>query len=139
MSSVTPQTLPLYTGSVSTYTGPFVWNSTVSINGVDHEVYYNNTTGNANNVIYSIAVNTATNTWVDYGNDHPFNAPVEVTESNGDITIVLSSNGYPNLFKFLKPTVASWISSSGAGGGALPGGPGQGPGAVPGRKLIFWE
>lgn len=118
MTTVNPQTLTLYTGSASTYTGPFVWNSTVAINGVDHEVYYNNTASNAGNVVYSIAVNTVTNTWVDYGADHPTNAPSEVTESNGDITIVLSSNNYPNLFKFLKPTSASWIASGGGGSGS---------------------
>ena len=105
-----PQSLTAY-GSGNTYTGPFVWNSTVIINNVSHEVYYNNTTANAGNANYSIAVNTVTNTWLDYGNDHPFNAPAQNTETNGDVTITLSSPGHPQLFKFLKPVVSGWGGS----------------------------
>jgi len=111
--TVTPQYLTAY-GTGNVWSGPYEWYATGTGSESHLEIYKNNTTGNNqphNFHIYTIAVNTTTNTWVDYGTDHPFDSPTEVTEANGDVTVLLSSSGVPNLFKFLKPTTASWIST----------------------------
>ena len=55
---------------------------------------------------HAIAVNKATNTWEDYGPSHPFEEPVE----NADGTILITDGSIQNIYKFTKPTTASWIS-----------------------------
>jgi len=69
---------------------------------------------NAANTYYSIYVDTATNTWYDYGTNAN---PVNVNESNGEISLMDAGN-VALLYKFTKPTTASWISGSGSGSGS---------------------
>jgi len=120
-----PQYLTAY-GTGNAWSGPYEWHATGTGSESHLEIYKNNTTGNNSSHnwhLYTIAVNTTTNTWVDYGTDHPFDSPSENTESNGDITVTLTSSG-TQLFKFLKPVVSGWGSSSGGGGTATEGGSG---------------
>jgi len=58
----------------------------------------------SNNSDYDIKVDIATNTWSDEGGNHP----ESVDELDG--TVLLYSADWPNLYKFTKPTAASWIT-----------------------------
>jgi hypothetical protein len=60
---------------------------------------------------YAIKVDTTTDTWDDYGSNHPHN----VTDG---ATVVLDSGAGLTFYKFTKPTTASWISSGGSSGGS---------------------
>ena len=55
---------------------------------------------------FSIYVDTDNNTWADYGTTYPFS----VVE-NSDGTVSLSAPDTGLLYKFTKPTTASWIST----------------------------
>jgi hypothetical protein len=66
---------------------------------------------------HDIRVNTTTNTWEDLASGQP----TLVTENNGIISLINSGNGYI-LFKFTKPTTASWISTLELEGSSTPSG-----------------
>ena len=79
----------------------------------NHEIYDLWNTGNVNweygdTGAYSIKVNTTTNTWSDYGSSYPF-----IVTENSDGTVSLSASDTGLLYKFTKPTTASWISTGG--------------------------
>jgi hypothetical protein len=59
-----------------------------------------------------IAVNTETNVWQDWNTDQPNDWPKYVIESvvDGVMQVNLSNDSFPSLFRFIKPTVASWIT-----------------------------
>ena len=118
--SVNPQTLPsLDATSLFANNGYlYAWRQSTDT----HEVYdikFNDGSSNqglwwsddGNDPYYhAIAVNRATNTWEDYGPSHPFAHPVE--NADGTVLVTDGPNGsYQNLYKFTKPTTASWISS----------------------------
>lgn len=120
-ASVTPQTLPSV-DSTSTWasTYEYRWQSSTSTT----EIYglWHISNGVWDSATHNIQVNTDStsnqfNTWQDSGSSHPDSVSAP---SNGVITV--SSSGFPNLFKFNKPTTASWISSGGSGSGSGSGG-----------------
>lgn len=127
--SVTPQDLPsIGTTQYSNYL--WKWrNSTAT-----HEIYdLEQTPGNwaaSNTNIYTIQVGTdasATdyNMWSDHGSSNPMPITINgvshsAVEENSDGTVSLYGNSGGTdmlLYKFTKPTTASWISSGGSGGG----------------------
>ena len=112
MSSVTPQTLPSVDSSSYWDRTEYRWRSS----DTNKEIYdywnLNNNAWERSDDNLAIYVDTVTNTWHDFGAGHPFNV---ATDTNDVVT--LSSSGVPNLYKFQKPTTASWISSGGSGGG----------------------
>ena len=114
--SVVPQVLSPY-GSGNTWS-QYVWHMTGTGAESHLEIYKNNSDlAHSLDTSYWIAVNTNTDTWIDYGSGLP-NSVSEITETNGDITILLH-NPQSQLFKFLKPTSASWLPLSSGGGGTV--------------------
>jgi hypothetical protein len=127
MSSVTPQVLTALSGStwspdeyrhrssISGYEIYDRWSASLN-NWFDSNGYSGNPGG-----WFSIKVGTDVNssdynTWIDHGTIRPDSPIVE----NSDGTISLF-NGTTLVYKFTKPTTASWISSSGGGtGGGSP-------------------
>jgi hypothetical protein len=72
----------------------------------DHEVYVPAYHGLDN----AVKVNRITNVWSDHGSAHPTSVVEETID--GVVYIALSyDNPNPLLAKYLKPTVASWIST----------------------------
>ena len=117
MTQIQPQTLnPIGTTAYSNYS----WNWRSSI--TNYEIYDLWISGGWQGTdVYSIQVNTSTNTWSDHGSNNP--KPVTISgvshsavEENSDGTVSLYgiTGSYPNgvlLYVFTKPTSASWISS----------------------------
>lgn len=102
MSSVTPQLLPsIDSNSNWAGYGYYKWRSSIT----GYEIYGLSDGTNLENTIFDIKVETSTNTWIDHGSNNPYS----VTEQL-DGSVLLSSPNYPNMFKFTKPTTASWIS-----------------------------
>ena len=104
---VEPQTLDGLDGNSqwppSTYI--YKWDYSTST----HEVYsLAHTNGTWANPGQSIQVNKSTNTWEDASGDDGSGYPHVITEQTDGI-VVLSGTGYPNLYKFTKPTTASWL------------------------------
>jgi hypothetical protein len=111
-----PQTLPSLDSTSLFHTYLYTWRKTEGTLEV-YDIKVND--GSANQGLWwsdagydayyhAIAVNKETNTWEDYGPSHPFEDPVE----NNDGTILVTDGpdgSYPNLYKFTKPTDASWI------------------------------
>ncbi|CAL6414461.1 unnamed protein product [Bathycoccus prasinos] len=109
---IEPQTLPSLDNTSLFHAYIYTWRQSTAT----HEVYdikwndgsdlwWSDTNGAA--YYHAIAVNKATNTWEDYGPSHPFEEPVE----NADGTILITDGSIQNIYKFTKPTTASWISS----------------------------
>jgi hypothetical protein len=87
------------------------WSSDVKLNWSftdgDHEVYVPAFHGVDN----SVKVNRITNVWSDHGSTHPTSVVEETID--GVVYIALYyDNPNPLLAKYLKPTVASWISTA---------------------------
>lgn len=103
MSAVIPQTLSSLDSTSTWGSNEYRWRETSG----DYEVYglYTDSFQSAS---HDIKVDTSTNTWQDQGSSNPY-----VVTEQSDGTVLLTSTGYPNLFKFTKPTTASWISSGG--------------------------
>ncbi|CAL6321502.1 unnamed protein product [Bathycoccus prasinos] len=109
---IEPQTLPSLDNTSLFHAYIYTWRQSTAT----HEVYdikwndgsdlwWSDTNGAA--YYHAIAVNKATNTWEDYGPSHPFEEPVE----NADGTILITDGSIQNIYKFTKPTTASWIST----------------------------
>ena len=108
---------------------------------------YTRTSGS--NIAFEIDTNAPgpIHVWRDDGENYPatfsHSATGPWTSSVGDAqTIYMNNPSATNVRSFTSPhwQYSSANPANSGGGGALPGGPGQGPGAVPGRgKLIFWE
>ena len=119
MGTVTPQTLP----SVgTTQYSQYLWKWRSSATG--YEIYdLEHTPGNwaagATTSVYTIQVDTSTNTWSDHGSNNPVSITIGgVTHSaveensNGTVSLYGNSGGTDMLlYVFTKPTTASWISS----------------------------
>jgi hypothetical protein len=113
-----PQTLPSLDSTSLFHTQLYTWRKTegtlevydikVNDGSDDQGLWWSDTIPNGVAYYHAIAVDTTTNTWEDYGPSHPFEEPVE----NADGTILLTdgpTGSYQNLYKFIKPTDASWI------------------------------
>lgn len=117
--SVIPATLPsVGTTQYSAYV--WRWRSSTST----HEIYDLETSGDwasTTQNIYSIRVDTSTNTWSDDGSSNPTDVTVSgtafsaVTENSDGTVSLYGNSGGTNmlLYVFTKPTTASWISSGG--------------------------
>lgn len=107
MSAVTPQVLTSIASAG--YSSTYYYKHKSSITG--YEIYgmaylSNNTFVHER---YDIKVDTSTNTWIDHGDGNPF----QVLEVGFDIELREDVPGSNLLYKFTKPTSASWISSGG--------------------------
>jgi hypothetical protein len=112
-----PQTLPSLDSTSLFHAYLYTWRKTegtlevydIKVNdGSDNQGQWWSDVSNDPAYYHAIAVDTTTNTWEDYGPSHPFEEPVE----NADGTILVTdgpTGSYPNLYKFTKPTDASWI------------------------------
>jgi hypothetical protein len=112
-----PQSLPSLDSTSLFHTYLYTWRKTegtlevydIKVNdGSDNQGQWWSDVSNDPAYYHAIAVDKVTNIWEDYGSSHPFEDPVE----NNDGTILVTDGpdgSYPNLYKFTKPTDASWI------------------------------
>lgn len=103
MTTVQPQVL-VSIDSASYWHGTYTYRWRSTITGFEIYSLYNESSSSFETDVYDIRVNTSTNVWEDVGSSYPH------TVVDGT-TVSLSSPGHPNLYKFTKPTIASWISS----------------------------
>lgn len=105
--SVTPQTLPSIDSSAHWHAlYEYRWRATSS----NIEIYglwnLNSNVWQDQNFSHSIRVNTTTNTWEDNGSENPTSV---IEGPDGSISLYKSDGMF--LYKFTKPTTASWIGS----------------------------
>ena len=106
--SVSPQTLTNIDSSAA-WAGPYIYKYSTSDSSYHYYGLYNNI-NNYSDERRNIKVEIATDTWSDAGSIDPV-APV----LNSDGTISLFNSSGTLLYRFTKPTTASWISNGGGG------------------------